>query len=182
MSKSKASTGTSKPPAPAELVAQIRQASEKVAADPAKFASAAKYTAMTTKSKRFNYDRQAPDGVPIYYFHTQGEQLTGIVGKSQRARMSRGIAVSCEYLTPIVLDDDSLFYLPNNKRLKKALEKANAWFQRITITYLGRLSNAHGHYEKVYSVESAPLGKGGVGSAGRDLLAKAAKDAKKKSK
>ena len=177
MSKSQASTGKTKPPTPAELVAQIRQASEKVQADPAKFAAAAKYTNMTTKSRRFNYDRQAPDGVPIYYFHTQGEQLTGVIGKSQRARMARGIAVSCEYLTPIVLDDDTLFYLPNNKRLKKAIEKANAWFQRVTVTYLGRLSNAHGHYEKVYRVEAAPLGKDGVGSRGAEILAKAAKEA-----
>jgi len=166
----------------ADVIAAIREAAKSVKPDPAKFAAAARYTEAAKKAKGFDYDRRTPDGVHVYYFHHPGETLTGILGKPQRSTMMRGVAVGWEYIYPIVLDDDSLVYLPNNKRLRTAIAKADCLFQRITITYEGKKATAHGHYEKVYSVEPAPLGKDGVGPAGHKVLAQAAEEAKTRKK
>jgi len=167
-------------PTATQIVKQIREHASRTTPDPVKFAAGARYSTATMKSRRFNYDRRTADGAIIHYFHTPGETLVGVLGESQKAQIPRGTSASFEYLFPLVLDDDSLVYLPNNKRLRKVIDKAKCLFQRIKITYEGRLATAYGHYEKVYSVEPAPLGKDGVGPAGRELLKKAAADAKSK--
>ena len=69
--------------------------------------------------------------------------------------------------------------VPGNRRLVKAFRTSKAFFQRITITYLGKLNKSHSHYEKVYSVELSPPDKEGVGKVGREILAKASADAKR---
>jgi len=170
---------TKKPPTPAEVIAGIRATAAEVRPDPKKFKAAGKHTEKLTSSKDFNWDRKAPDGVAVHYFHTIGESLTGVIGQSQRASFMRGKRVDFEHLIPIVLDDDALLYLPNNKHLREIIKKADCWFQRVTVTYLGKKPTSHGHYIKVYSVEPAPLGKDGVGKAGRRVVAQAAAESKK---
>jgi hypothetical protein len=171
---------SAKPPTPAEVVAAIRETSRNVEPDPKAFKAAADHTEKYTKAKDFNWDRKAPDGVAVYYFHRIGETLTGVLGQSQRCSMLRGVRMDYEHLHPLVLDDDQLVYLPNNKHLRECIKKANCLFQRVTITYLGKKPTAHGHYVKVYSVEPAPLGKDGVGKDGHRVLAQAAAEAKGK--
>lgn len=164
-------------PSEKQIVKQIREHAGRSKPDPEAFAAGKRYSAATMRSRRFNYDRRTADGAVIHYFHTPGESLTGVLGESQKAQIPRGTSASFEYLFPLVLDDDSLVYLPNNRRLRKLIDKSKCLWQRITITYKGKLMTNHGHYEKVYTVEPAPLGKDGVGTAGRDILAKAAKEA-----
>ena len=179
MAKTAAKRRTKKPddsPSKSDVVAQILTGAQTAAADPKAFDAAGKYTDAATKSRRFAYDRRVANGGFIHYFRTPGEKLTGWLGASQRGEVIRG-SVTWEYLFPLVTDEGELIYLPNNKRLRKAIEKAKCIFQRITITYEGKLMTAHGHHEKVYRVEAAPLGKGGVGSRGAEILAKAAKEA-----
>lgn len=178
MSRSKTCTKTPNEATAEQIAAEILATASKTAgkANLTSFDRAAKFTEAAKRSKRYNYDRMVVPGAPIYYFHRPGESLTGTLGQSQRGQILRG-SVTWEYLVPIVLDDGTLLYLPNNKRLRKAIELADCLFQRVTITYEGRLATAHGHYEKVYSVKPAPLGKKGVGEVGGTILAKAAAEA-----
>ena len=146
------------------------------------FAAAAELTKKAQANKHFNYHLTAADGVPVRYFHHIGESITGIIGASQRAVMNRGVVTNHEYLVPIVDDDGQLFYLPNNKHLRELLKAACCWFQRVTITYRGKIRTNNGHHRKVYEVTPAPLGKNGVGSKGRDILAKVAGESRRKAK
>jgi len=164
-------------PTEKQIVKQIREHAERTGPDPVKFAAGVRYSQASKRSRRFNYDRRTADGAIIHYFHTPGEYLIGVLGESQKAQIPRGTSASFEYLFPLVLDDDSLVYLPNNKRLRKVIDLAKCLFQRIKITYEGKIATSHGHYEKVYTVEPAPLGKEGVGAAGRTILSKAMAEA-----
>lgn len=168
---------TKREPTAADIAAEILKTAQNAKPNQTAFDRAAKFTRAAKKSPRFNYDRMVVPGAPIYYFQRPGETLTGTLGQSQRGQILRG-SVTWEYLVPIVLDSGELRYLPNNRRLRKAIELADCLFQRVKITYEGKLATAHGHYEKVYTVEAAPLGKDGVGPAGREILASAAKEAK----
>jgi len=178
--------GTPKPvgqpsPTAQDIAAEILKTAQNATPNQTAFDRAAKLTQAAKRSNRFNYDRMVVPGAPIYYFHQPGETLIGTLGQSQRGQILRG-SVTWEYLVPIVLDSGELRYLPNNRRLRKAIQLADCLFQRVRITYEGRLATAHGHYEKVYTVEPAPLGKDGVGPAGREILASAAAEASGKKK
>ena len=161
MAKKAVKKRTKKAPSQAEVIAAIRQTAKSVKPNPKKFKAAADLTAKYTEAQDFNWDRKAPDGVAVYYFHRIGETLTGVLGQPQRCSIMRGVRVDDEHLTPLVLDDDTLVYLPNNKHLRRVIKKADCQFQRVSITYEGKKPTAHGHYVKIYSVVPAPLGKGG---------------------
>lgn len=122
-----------------------------------KFKLAAKYAENAEKADRFelNYSKSSIDGRPIHHFHKIGESLVGVIGEAQGETHGPSSF-------PFVLDDGSVIRVPGNRRLAIAIKKADCLYQRIRITYKGKLhSKVGGHYEKVYLVEAAPLSKEG---------------------
>jgi hypothetical protein len=67
--------------------------------------------------------------------------------------------------------------LPGNRLLAKAIEVADCAYMRVRITYLGKRFKTSRHYEKLYLVEPAPETHD-IGTKGREVLAKAAAEAK----
>jgi hypothetical protein len=140
--------------------------------DPRAFARAKKYADKACQSKRFdsmNRNRTG-DGLPIKRFRVPGESIIGTLGEARSEWAG-------ETTIPFVLDDGRVIALPGNRRLQKAIQKAKATFLRVKITYLNKLRTNAGHFEKVYRLELAPLGKEGVGKTGRALVEQAATEA-----
>jgi len=161
-------------PAEKQIAETIQAEASKHTPDSHAFSRSATYTDHAQKSKRFVRNRiRTGDGLPIKRFRVQGESVIGTLGEPRSEW-------SGETTLPFVLDDGRVIALPGNKRLQSAIKKAKATFLRVKITYLGKLKTDFGHYEKVYRVEVAPLGKEGLGKAGRAAIAKAAKEAKGK--
>jgi len=116
-------------------------------------AQAKAYADATVASKRFESHNRTPEGYTIHRFHVEGESLAGVLGECN------GQSGYGESTYPIVLDDGSIVCVAGNRRLVKAFKRGKFTFQRIRITYKGRLHTHGGHYEKVYLVEPAPIGK-----------------------
>jgi hypothetical protein len=141
-----------------------------------KFRKAKRYCEAAQKSDRFEFrrSRSSVDGLPIHYFRTPGETLTGIIGEPQAE-----VWGPSSY--PFLLDDGRLIRVPGNRRLALAIRKADALFQRIKITFKGKLwTKTFGHCEKVYLVELVPLGKEPMTQAERDTLAHVIQEAEGK--
>jgi hypothetical protein len=160
-----------KPESPDEILA----ASRKCASDPGKFARAERRTAAAMRSERFEWNRSKStvDGRLMHYFRLRGESITGVLGKPSYESW-KGVSY------PIVLDDGTVVRLPGNRQLIKLIETADCVHQRITITYLGKRYLTSRHYEKVYRIAPAPLGKDGVGQTGRRIVEQAAAEAKRR--
>jgi hypothetical protein len=139
-----------------QIAETILTESAKHKPDPRAFARAKKYADKACQSKRFDsLNRQRTgDGLPIKRFRVPGESVVGTLGEARSEWQG-------ETTIPFVLDDGQVIALPGNRRLQKAIAKAKATFLRVKIRYLSKLRTNAGHYEKVYSVELAPLGKGG---------------------
>lgn len=141
-------------------------------ADPDKFSRAARLTRAAVKSPRHEYNRffSCVDQLPIHYFHAVGESLTGILGEPDQ-EMWRGSTY------PLLLDDGRVVRLPGNRMLHKLIDAADCIGQRVTITYKGKLYYRYGgHYQKVFSLEPAPL-DAAMTKKGRELLDKIQGDA-----
>jgi hypothetical protein len=147
-----------------EILSQVKAGGDEV-----KFKAAQRYTNAAMKSERFEFSRlrSAHDGLPIRYFRTPGESLTGFLGPP-----AQEIWKGSTY--PLVLDDGRVIRLPGNRRLKLAIEKADCLYQRITITYVGKLfTRFGGHYEKVYRIDAAPFSGEKTTAAGAEAVARA---------
>ncbi len=154
------------------LAKEILADAAKTKPDPKAFQRAAQYTTNAKASKRFGVRLRTPDGYPLFRFRAEGDTITGIVGKCN-GQMGYG-----QSTYPLVMDDGSIVCIVGHRRLVKALHKAKAWNQRVKITFEGRLYSSWRHYEMVYAVELAPFQDEPMPAAGRQLLAKAAADAK----
>jgi len=155
-------------------IAQIRELAAKSKPDKAKFRRAMEHSEKCVQAGSFEWNRSKStvDGLEIHYFRIRGESITGILcpGESE-------LWAGTTYR--IVLDDDTILRIPGNRQLKRIIKAADCVYQRVTITYLGKRWLASRHYEKTYQLDAAPLGKAGVGKAGREILAKTAAEAKR---
>lgn len=136
-----------------ELADKIAKLAAKKKPDPNKMARAARMTAAAKKSPRFEYNRgfSVIDDLPIHYFHDRGESVVGILGEPGE-EMWRGSTY------PLVLDTGRIIRLPGNRLLHKAIQTGDFVGQRVKITYEGKHYYRYGgHYQKVYSVELAPI-------------------------
>lgn len=159
-----------KPPA-AETPAEIRAKAARQKPDPTAFAKAARYAANAKASKRFAGRLVTPEGYAIFRFRKEGDTLTGIVGECN-GQMGYGAST---YI--VVLDDGSCVAIIGHRRLVKALHLAKCKYQRVTITFEGKIYNSFRHYEMVYTVTPAPLQDAPMTAAGRKLIEQAAAEA-----
>jgi len=137
------------------LADAILDKSRKKTPNKEKFKLAANYTENAEKADRFelNYGKSSIDGRPIHHFYKIGESLVGVIGEAQGETYGPSSF-------PFVLDDGTVIRVPGNRRLAIAIRKADCLYQRIRITYKGKLhAKTGGHYEKVYLVEAAPISK-----------------------
>jgi hypothetical protein len=156
-----------------ESVEDVRKKAAKRKLDPARLAKVAKVAAAATNNPRFEFSRSksAVDGLPIHYFRVAGESVVGILCPPDQ-EIWKGVTYK------LVQDDDTIVRLPGNRRLTKAIEKADALYCRVKITYLGKLNTKFGgHYEKVYTIEQAPKDHT-LSVSGRRLIEQAAAEAK----
>lgn len=153
-----------------ETVEQIRAKAAAATPDPAKFKRAMRHTeaALVADGYEWNRSKSTVDGLPIHYFRVRGEALTGILGAADY-ELWKG------HTYRLILDDGTVVRLPGNRQLNKLIKASECVYQRITITYLGKLYRHSHHYEKVYSIVPAP--NEGVGRAGRKLIQQAAAEA-----
>lgn len=158
-----------------DSVAEIRALAKGRRANPAKFQRANRRTDAAKKSDRFEWNRSKStiDAIPIHYFRVRGESVTGILCAPQFERW-KGVTYK------LVLDDDTVIRLPGNRQLNKLIDAADCLYQRVTITYEGKIWRASHHYEKVYTLSPAPLSGESATPAGRALIAQAAADARKR--
>lgn len=137
-----------------ETADQIRRkAHTRKPASPAKFKRHAERLQAVTESDRFEFSRgkSCVDGRPIHYFRTVGESVTGILAEPE-SELWKGVTYK------LVKDDGTIIRLPGNRRLNKAIKTTDCLYQRVRITYKGKLyTRFGGHYEKVYSIELLPL-------------------------
>jgi hypothetical protein len=141
--------------------------------NPEKFARVQEHVDAAVASDRFEFSRtkSCVDGLPIHYFRTVGESVTGVLA-SPESELWKGVTYK------LVQDDGAVIRLPGNRRLNKAIKTADCLYQRVTITYLGKLyTRFGGHYEKVYTIVPAPLvdSRAGMSSAAAKAFAAAAK-------
>jgi hypothetical protein len=158
----------------ADSVAEIRALADGRRPNPAKFTRANRRTDAAKKSDRFEWNRSKStiDGITIHYFRVRGETVTGILCAPQ-FELWKGVTYK------LVLDDDTVIRLPGNRQLNKLISDADCLYQRVTITYEGKIWRQSHHYEKVYTLSPAPFGGESATAAGRALIAQAAADAKK---
>ncbi len=156
MEKSEQAVKSRRSSAEKAIAETIQAESAKAKPDPRAFARAGKYADKACQSKRFDSlnRRRTGDGLLIKRFRIPGDSVVGTLGEARSEWQG-------ESTIPFVLDDGRVIALPGNRRLQKAIEKAKATFLRVRIIYLSKLRTNAGHYEKVYRVELAPLGKGG---------------------
>ena len=163
------------------LADRLTEQAKKRAPNPEKFRTAKRYADVAAKNPRFedNYGKSSIDGLPIHHFHRKGEYVIGTIGESQgEVHGPSSFPFQVDVIDGQPIDGHRVIRLPGNRRLAAAIRKADCLYQRIKVTYLGKLNQkTGGHYEKVYLVESAPLGKEPMTKVGRDLLAKASTDA-----
>jgi hypothetical protein len=146
--------------------------------DPEKFARVQERADAAIQSDRFEFSRSKScvDGLLIHYFRTVGESVTGVLAAPE-SELWKGVTYK------LVQDDGVVVRLPGNRRLNKAIKTADCLYQRVTITYLGKLyTRFGGHYEKVYTVVPAPLvdPRQSMSSSAAKLFAAAADKKKRK--
>ncbi len=144
-------------------------------ADPNKFSRAGRLSKAAQKSPRFEYNRffSIIDDLPIHYFHSVGESITGILGEPGQ-EMWRGSTypLLVHEINGTPIDGERVIRLPGNRMLHKLIDAAECIGQRVTITYKGKLFYRYGgHYQKVYDLQPAPLDEA-MTKKGRELLAK----------
>ena len=166
---------------------EIRERARNRKPDSAAFAKSARRTDAAIKGGNFEWNRSfsTVDQVPIHYFRVRDESVTGIICEEE-SELWKGFTFKmlCDRqdvpgLAPTIHDPPQLIRLPGNRLLRKAITDAKCHYLRVRVTYLGKRFKTSRHYEKVYRVESAPESHD-IGKAGRELLAKAAKEAKTK--
>lgn len=174
-----------KTPAGPDTVEAIRAEAAKHKPDPKRFARAAKRSDAAVRAETFEWNRSisSVDRRPIHYFRVKNESVTGILCQAD-AELWKGHTYKfcCERIDvpcrpPEILEPPQIIRLPGNRLLTKTIADADCLWQRVKITYLGKRFKTSRHYEKIYRVEPAPESHD-VGKAGRELLAKAAADAK----
>jgi len=147
-----------------------------------KFRRAKQYADAAEKSPRHeqNFGKSSIDGLPIHHFHQIGEYVIGTIGECQgETHGPSSYPFLVDNIDGQEITGKPVIRLPGNRRLQMAIRKADCLYQRIKVTYKGKLhAKTGGHYEKVYLVEPAPLGKEPMTKAGQDLLSKAAAEAK----
>jgi hypothetical protein len=168
------------------FVTGLKEKAAKRTPNPQKFKQAKRYTDTSAQSDRFEnlYGKSSIDGRPIHHFHYRGEFVVGILGECEGEIYgpssypfaldtysgSRGAVET--------YDPPNAIRLPGNRRLVVAIHKADALYQRVKITYLGKLyAKTRRYYEKVFRIEAAPLDKEPTTPAGRTLIQNVAKDA-----
>lgn len=158
-----------------DSVAEIRALAHGRRANPAKFTRANRRTDAAKKSDRFEWNRSKStiDGITIHYFRVRGESVTGILCAPQ-FELWKGVTYK------LVLDDDTILRLPGNRQLNKLIKDADCLYQRVTITYEGKLWRQSHHYEKVYTLSPAPLSNEPMTAAGKSVLARAVAESKAK--
>lgn len=170
-----------------ETVEEIRALAANRTPDPKRFAKAAKRTEAATRGDTFEWNRSSStvDGLDIHYFRIRNESVTGTLCPGQR-ELWKGFTFkfACERidvpcLPPEIFDPPQLIRLPGNRLLAKAITDADCTYMRVTITYLGKRFKTSRYYEKVYCVVAAPENHD-IGRKGRELLGKAAADARAK--
>lgn len=168
-------------------IEEIQALAAKRTPDPKRFARAQKRTDAAVRAETFEWNRSVStiDRLPIQYFRVRNESVTGILCPGE-TELWKGCTFKfvCEvHAVPCrpteFFDPPQLIRLPGNRLLHKAIEDADCHFMRVKITYLGKRFKTSRHYEKVYRVEPAPEDHD-IGTAGRDLLARAASEAKAK--
>jgi hypothetical protein len=123
-------------------------------ASKAKFLAAKRYADAAVSSQRHesHYSHSSVDQTPIKYFYQTGDSIVGVLGECQAEAYQ-----ASSY--PLLLDSGRICRVPGNRRLRLAIQKADAIGQRVRITYQGKLYKKAGHYEKCYTIELAPLDK-----------------------
>jgi len=162
-------------PSAAETKAEILAKAKTAKADPARFKRASRYSLAATRDIRFEWQRgfSSIDGSQIRRLNKIGDTIVGTLGEVQNE-------VWMEGTYPLVLDDGTMVRIPANAILRKAVKIAEAVYQHVRITYLGKLyTSPGGHYKKVFTVELVPLGKDGVGVEGRPIIERAMAEAKR---
>jgi hypothetical protein len=154
-----------KPSVPA-TIEEIRAAAAKRSPDPKRFAKAQRRTDAAIKADSFEWNRSfsTVDRLPIHYFREKNESVTGILCPEER-ELWKGFTYkfACERIdVPFrpaeIFDPPQLIRLPGNRLLAKAIADADCKYMRVRVTYLGKRFKTSRHYEKVYRVESAPIG------------------------
>ena len=168
-------------PAEIELAGKLQERSKKRTPDNAKFDKAKRYAEASVKSPRFeeNFGQSSIDHLPVHYFRAKGEYVVGIIGEAQGESYGPSTyPFQVDIINGQAIDGDRVIRLPGNRRLARAIVKADCLYQRIKITYLGKLfAKAGGHYEKVYRIEAAPLSKEPMTPEGQRVLVEAAREA-----
>lgn len=168
-------------PAEVSLADAILDKSKKRTPNQEKFRQAQKYADTASRAARFeeNYGKSSIDQLPIHHFHRRGEYVIGTIGESQgETHGPSSFPFQVDVINGVAIDGKRVIRLPGNRRLVIAIRKADCLYQRVRITYLGKLhQKTGGHYEKVYWVESAPLSKEPTTPAGRQELSKAMAEA-----
>ncbi len=164
------------------LADRLTEQAKKRTPNAEKFRQAKRYADAAEKSPRHeqNFGKSSIDGLPIHHFHRIGEYVIGTVGECQgETHGPSSFPFQVDVIDGEPVEGNRVIRLPGNRRLQIAIRKADCLYQRITVTYKGKLhAKTGGHYEKVYLVEAAPLSKEPMTKAGKDLLAKAAAEAK----
>lgn len=169
----KTETLPSVPDSPAE----IRALAAKTKPNLDKFRRANRRTEAAKKSDRYEWNRSKStvDGRIIHYFRVRGESVTGILCPPE-CELWKGVTYKMS------LDDDTMIRLPGNRQLNKLIKDADCLYQRVTITYEGKIWRASHHYEKVYTLSPAPLNAElmlTATAAGSAVLGQAMAEAKK---
>ena len=160
---------------PVETPEEILAAAKKAKYDMLAFARHGRRVVAALASERYEWNRSKStvDGRLMHYFRERGETLTGTLGKPNYENW-KGLSY------PVVMDDGkTIVRIPGNRRLQTEIERLKCIHQRITIEYLGKRYLTSRHYEKIYAIHPAPLGKDGSGKDGRRILEQAAGDAEK---
>ncbi len=135
----------------ADAIDQLAATLKLQALDRAAAARAHRLTQAGLKSPLFENNRgySAVDQLPIYYFHTQGDSVTGILGEPQQEPF-----MASTY--PLRLESGRVIRIVAHRLLRKIVTTGKYVGRNVTITYLGKKQTRWGgHYEKLYEVKFA---------------------------
>jgi hypothetical protein len=156
------------------LADQLTEQAKKRTPNAEKFRQARKYADAATKNPRFeeNYGKSSIDGLPIHHFHRKGEFVVGTIGECQGETYGpSSFPFQVDIIDGTPVEGNRVIRLPGNRRLQLAIRKADCLYQRIRVTYRGKLhAKTGGQYEKVYLVEPAPLDKEPMTPAGQAAM------------
>lgn len=155
----------------AETVEEILAAAKKAKYDMLAFARGARRSLAAVRSSRHEWNRSKStiDGLPMHYFRTPGETVTGIVGPAE-FELWKGLSYR------FILDDGSVGRLPGNRQLNKLIKDTKCQYLRVRIEYLGKEWLTSRHYQKTYAIHPAPLKDQSIldTKKGREVMAKLA--------